>query len=629
MNSIKILSEDLINKIAAGEVVERPASVVKELVENSVDAKSTDISINITDAGKRLISIIDNGIGMSKDDLLLSLERHATSKISTAGDLNNIYTLGFRGEALPSIAAISRLKIISSTKDSPCANCVEIEGGKIKKVYETAAPHGTSIEVKNLFYNVPARLKFLKSLTTEMGHIIDIVTNQTLANPGISFSLSHNNKIILNTERVTNLEGRIANLFGHMLLKELLPVEYPSSSLIFSNEPQTMNHEIHIKGYLSKPSSARSKKIHQYWLVNNRNIKNHLITHALYQAFAGLLPKEMHPMFILFIEIPPCLIDVNVHPAKLEIKFAEGSKIYELVKKAVQKALQQTDPLQAARVIGSDSYQEQRTNKNKERAFLKENPQAEGIHEAKTQYFNIPSEIVTSQTDTKENQEPKTKNQEQQENLQLEISVEDNYEKNYFESDKSNNLDLIPIGQLKNTFILFQGRDELVIMDQHAAHERVMYERIKKSLGQNRLEGQNLLIPYTIELSPKEALILEKYTPLFSELAFEIENFGQNSFVIKAVPVILEGNNIQKVIIEIIAELSDFEKTKAKEDIREPLIKRLACHSAIKANQPLDIREIDSLLIQWKNTELPHTCPHGRPILVKYKISKLMKDFGR
>lgn len=572
---IKILPEDIANKIAAGEVVQRPASVVKELVENSLDAKSTKIVVEIIDGGKSLIRVSDNGEGMSKEDALLSFERFATSKISTAKDLDAINSFGFRGEALPSIAAVSCVKLITQTQESLSGTLVRIEGGKIKDVRETGAAIGTVIEVQNLFFNTPARRKFLKSNITEAAHINNVIYQNAISHPNVAFKLTHNDQQIINVSATSDFKERMTHFLGKELIEDIIPIEFKSNL-------------IEVSGFLAKPVHVRPDRSSQYIFVNQRYVVNKTATHAVYQGYHTLLPKDKHPIFVIFIKIDPAKVDVNVHPTKREIRFHSEHEIHDLIVTAVRNTLSEANLIPQVSLPQQKITQPLSTPSRQQEISL-----PIPLHIPAQQPIRPISPLLTP-------------------------------------CPSSLTSDLQPIGQVFNTYIIAQGKEDMFIIDQHAAHERVQYEKLMKEATDGfSLPAQILLIPITLETDYKESAVLVQNIPTFNSLGFEIEEFGQNAFIIRSTPAILEKGNPKELIFELIYELQSIGRSKTPTEIREKMLISMSCHSAIKAGDKLGQEEIESLILQLSKTQLPFTCPHGRPVIIKMSLNELEKRFLR
>lgn len=554
---IKVLSEDTINKIAAGEVIERPASIVKELVENSIDAGSTKIDIEVKAGGKNLIRVIDNGCGMDKDDAILAFQRHATSKIDTADDLTRIGTLGFRGEALPSISAVSKTEMITRTKDMDSAVRVRIEGGKVLEVKETGAPCGTMVNVQNLFFNTPARRKFLKTNITEMSHIISTVSNYALINTNCGFSLVHNDENIMEIFPKDNLLDRIRILYGNEIAEGLLELNFEKDG-------------IKIKGYAGKPILTQPNRSKQIIFVNKRPIVNRMIGYAIYEAYNTLIPKDRFPVIFLFIEISPESIDVNVHPTKKEIKFGDDRFIREIAKESILNALGVKETVSAGQINRS----------------AQETP---GF--AYTPSYNLPDSW----------------------SAQVFIPQAENYK----------------AVQINNAYIIHEVSDGFEIMDQHAVGERIQYEKIKLSLEKKSTESQRLLIPINIELTADEEKILKKEIPFFNEIGFNIDEFGNRTVIIDMIPAIMDNADIKTFIKDVLSEIKELGKAVSHDDVKDDIIKMMACRSAVKQGDALNNMEIQRLIKDWQETKLPYTCPHGRPAVIRMSREELDKQFHR
>ncbi len=608
-SKIKILSQDVINKIAAGEVVERPASVVKELIENSLDAGATQVVVEVKNAGKKLIRVADNGCGMSKEGALLAFERHSTSKITTAEDLINIGSYGFRGEALPSIAAVSRLVLTTRPADEICGTVIEVEGGVIKKAKEYGCSAGTTLIVNDLFFNTPARLKFTKNNATETGHISDNVVEQALANNEIGFKLISNDRQLINippakSSSESDLLERITYIFGKDLAQNLLNIKFE-------------NKLLKIRGFISQPVINRVNKSQQFIFVNKRSIRSRLVTHAIYQGYHGFLFGDRHPIIFLFIDIDPFLIDVNVHPSKREIRFTNEQGIHELVSRVVKQRLTSEQVIPQIKkpldIQKPTIYPNENENRN---ASIKE---VMGEYLSKTNIktgkrFNIHQNGTNLFERTQFVFNPQEKESEE------EITI----------------LDITPLAQLDNLYILAKDFRGLLIIDQHAANERVLYEKFKKDYQGSQIKFQDLLFPITIELSPKQEPMVSENLENLSKLGFGIEKFGFNTFIVKTVPVLLGENYDKKVILDIFDVLSESETSIEPADIStmtknlsEEMLKIMACHSAIKAGDKLNIEECYSLLEELGEVSLPYTCPHGRPTMIRITFDELEKKFKR
>ena len=576
MSRIKILPEILSNKIAAGEVVERPASVVKELVENALDAESTKIIIEVEKGGRSLIRVSDNGIGMIRDDALLAIERYATSKIFNDRDLFAINTLGFRGEALPSVAAVSKFGLVTRAKSSQAGTEIIVEGGTIKKVSDIGAPSGTMISVKQLFFNTPARRKFLKTINTELGHIADAITSMAIGWPGVQFQLLHNSKLLKGWSATNVPDERVVDVLGQNLGKELKKIE-------FSDE------HISITGWISSPRITRSTSRGIYVYVNGRFVRDRIIQHSLFAGYDGRLMKGQFPVAVLFINIPFDQVDVNVHPTKHEIRFLEQKIVHNAVGKAVAEALRLADESKWVPTF-----------------YPKEKPVAQQRVEEPVTRFNRKATGISGLKEQKD---------ETAEQAAL-------WEKKSF-------ADLRVIGQFHNTYILCEYGDGLVLIDQHAAHERVLFEQLKNRNSDSRKTGQRLLVPETIDFAYREAEIFTDLMPDFHSLGLEVEPFGGNTFVIKSVPAMLADRDIKPLLMEIVEKMIQIGFSPGLENAIDQCLILVACHGAIRANQRLSDEQIKALMKQLDACDKPSNCPHGRPTWIRWSTKDLEKSFGR
>ncbi|MFH1856606.1 MAG: DNA mismatch repair endonuclease MutL [Candidatus Omnitrophota bacterium] len=592
---IKILPVDISNKIAAGEVVERPASVVKELVENSIDAGSSRIEIEVDDAGKKLIKITDNGEGMSPEDLQLAVLRHATSKIKDASDLYNITTLGFRGEALASIAAVSRVKIVSCCKDSTAGFAIDVEGGEVKKTREVSRAKGTTIEIYNLFYNTPARLKFLKSGAAELSQIIKTVTELALAYPEISFKLVNKNKEIINVAVAADLLERVSILLGKDTADNLLPVSLDMPAL-------------KIRGLTAKAGFGYGSRGNQYIFVNKRPVKDKVIYHAITQAYHTFLAEKQFAAAVLFIEIAPEAVDVNVHPAKREIKFRNSSMIHEALVKSIRDVL--VDKKIFPSFGGSkESFQTRRQPvQSSDRIYDKSfTPQPRFIDKRsyEEKFANTEWALIDKNIPAPELFEEKATA--------------------LFEHEKK-----FKFMQFKNSYVVGSSEEGIMIIDQHAAHERILFDELLSGFQNKKIEKQKLLLPVTLNLNKADAVLMGKYKNLFGELGFEIEEFGRDSFAAHSYPVILGKLDIKIMLEAVIREIFQLEIEGADMDKQiTRFLAPIACHGAVRANDELSPAQIESIINRLWKTTAPYTCPHGRPTMIKISWNELEKKFRR
>jgi len=579
MPKIHLLPEELINQIAAGEVVERPASVVKELVENSIDAGATRIEIEVKEGGRKLIRVLDNGCGMSREEAHLAFQRHATSKISRLEDLHQISSLGFRGEALPSIASVAKVELLTKSQENSVGTLLKIEAGQFRFVKEYPANQGTRAEVSDLFYSTPARRKFLKSQMTETRHIIDLVTNFALAFPQIAFRLTIDGREALKLESA-DLKQRIAELFGGDVIKKL--VELRETGIVG------------ILGFVGKPELSKSSRTDIRFFVNSRSISNRTLSHALTSAYGDMLTKRRFPLAVIFLEVPPHLVDVNVHPQKLEVRFQDERGVHDLVYRAVKKALDREFVSTVRKSVDTiPAYSIGQTS-----STIKETPleyQA-GLEPQETVLAKLFSTPVTEKTFP-----PQLK----KEVLPLET--------NFY--------------QLFNTYILTQSGKELLIIDQHAAHERVLFEEILQNISsQTQASSQKLLFPETMDLTPQELTELQNNSEVLEKLGFEIQSLGGKTVMLSAIPA-LARNQTTHFLKEVLDE--SIHQSEAGKDRSKTIASALACRVAVKAGDILTATEMQSLLKSLMGLNTPQVCPHGRPTLIRIPLSELERRFGR
>ena len=630
MGIIKILDEKVSNMIAAGEVVENPASMIKELLENSIDAGSSYIKINIKN-GNRYVKISDNGKGMTKDDVLLSVERHATSKISTKEDLSNILTYGFRGEALSSISAVSKMSIFSKTAEDETGTFISLSGGKVTNLKEIPRDKGTEIEIKELFFNTPARLKFLRKETTEFRYIKDIVVQEALANPNTSIILSLDDKEMLRTSG-RGMKNTILELFGKNTLQNV--ISFPL-------------------GFLGNTSLNRSNKDGIFIFINNRPVKSKIIEEALIDGYYTKLMKGKYPFAILFIEIDPKEVDVNVHPSKKIVKFSDDKYIYSYVYDAVREAFAGDEDF-VSPVI------EKKSEKNN---FLHIDDFISPKENFKTDFKKeiIQTEPISFEVNEPENIFENFKNFEETKKVPMLEKIEEtvplceeiknkneNFSKNVFskieKTDKLNSMagytklpvikktnnfvkekDYRVIGQFVDSYILVERKGILEIYDQHIVHERILYEKFKKEYHEKQISTQNLLVPIKINISNKDREIVETHQETLRKFGFEIDFFGKNDILVRAVPNIKFSSSIENLVREIIEDLKNI---KIKNSLIEEIIITASCKNAVKANEKLTNEEIEILLEKLYEVD-EYTCPHGRPIILKLSLDDIEKGFKR
>lgn len=596
-NSIIVLDEHTANRIAAGEVIERPASVVKELVENSIDAGATQIRIEIEAGGKELIRVSDNGAGMVRDDVIVAFQRHATSKIRSADDLFDIRTLGFRGEALPSIASVSMLEVVTKHTSATAGTKLEIEAGTVTNLESIGAPQGTTISVHRLFFNTPARLKFLRSAQTELSHIADMVGRFALSYPNTSFRLMHGIREVLSVTGTGDVIGAAAAVYGRDVAKELVPIKFEAPL-------------IRVWGFVSKPSFTRANRTHQVFFVNRRSIRSKTLTHAADQSYRDLIIQSgRYPILIIFVDIDPALVDVNVHPTKAEVKFSSDQEAHSALYKAIREAL-----------MSGGAIPQVGEMRNAERGVR--NLSASGVwNPAAEQSTLIPSENSVS-------------------NEQLIACVEQpsliphsalhTPHSAEVESQALIRLKNVRVlSQARNTYILAECEDGILVIDQHVAHERLIFEQLKKSRETGHPVMQGLVLPITLELSRREGLVVADRLDDLRNTGFDIEAFGRDTFVVRAVPADGKAKDTEQLLRDIIAELVDISVTKHLMVRPEQVLITAACKLAIKAGDPLTMPEMDDLIHRLIISENPFVCPHGRPIIISLTNWELDRKFKR
>jgi len=638
---IKHLPQDLINQIAAGEVVERPSSVLKELVENSIDADSTQISIKVDKGGTKLISVSDNGTGMSGRDANIAFERHATSKLSSSDDLFNIHTLGFRGEALASIAAVARVSLKTRERNALTGTFMEIEGGSILKNTECGCPPGTEIEVRDIFYNVPARKNFLKAVSTEHGHILSTVIHQALSHINIHFILNggnKGNKTLLDLPVVNSIEDRVLQIYGSEMTERLIPIvchpelvsgsqmrpgkEIPKQvrddSLMVRDDGGNGN-DMSLYGVVSNPILTFRNKENQLFFVNKRAVKNPSLSHAVQEAYRDLIPRESSPMVILFIDIAPDLVDVNVHPAKREVRFRDNRYIHDMVVDAIRGALQTKGRVHENPVRHPDCH-------------------PEFISGSQTMPGGDPETILKLvQHKVRDDRKNYREDAFLSENLIVSEYFNPFSEKISYKTQDMYTEPLVRIlGQTGALFIVAEINGELSIIDQHAAHERVIYDRLKRGYVAGGSVAQALLIPETIELSLDKAHTLCEYTEYLNAIGFDIGEIGDRSFIVRSVPEVFTGDDFRSLLINMTDEIKerDFSSSRGVklaviDEVVKALLSRKACHSSVRAKGLLAAGEMMSLVTDLLQTDMPYTCPHGRPIVRKFTYDELERMFGR
>lgn len=596
MSKVLIMDQDLANKIAAGEVVEKVVSVVKELVENSIDAKATDIKIELIDSGVKEITITDNGIGMDEVDAKLCFSRHATSKLKTLDDLFNIESLGFRGEALPSIASVSNT--ILQTSNGSISTEVIVNGGKIESIRSLEFPQGTKIRVKNLFYNTPVRLKYLKNLHTELANAVEYVDKMALSYPNIRFNLLNNDKSLLQTDGSGNLLKVIGKVYGIDVAKKMMAIKGD-------------NADYTIEGYISYPEKARSSKNSITTFVNNRLIRNNELNKIITDCYHTYIPATKYPIVVLNIEVDPILIDINIHPTKMDIKFSKPDTLKELLSSLIKKQLEGRNLVPN---IESRTHEDRKLSVEE---ALKEINKEEKTIPKNNNYSSL--EELTLNFDVEE------RKQDEQDAID---ELEEEYQNSLLETKTERIKKMYPVGLVHGTYIIAENEDGMYVIDQHAAAERINYEKYLKKLGSHDNHMMDLLIPLKIELSNQEYLILKEKMPKLLELNFEIEEFGINTILVRSHPYWLPEHCLEEAIrkiIDIIISEKEFDSFKYTEKIAITL----ACKMSIKANDHIELPAMEDLLERLRNTSNPFTCPHGRPTIVAYSKYELEKLFMR
>ncbi|MCC6363851.1 MAG: DNA mismatch repair endonuclease MutL [Bryobacterales bacterium] len=648
MGRIQVLSDELANKIAAGEVVERPASVVKELLENSLDAAATDLRIDIEAGGRRLIRIADNGTGMLRDDALLAFERHATSKIRMTGDLFRIATLGFRGEALPSIGSVSRLTLETRSAEEEVGSVVEIAGGKIVRYEDFALARGTTVAVRDLFYNVPARRKFLRSEQTEMAHIASLVTHYSLAHPDKGFELRHGSAELLRATPVQTLRERVYQVFGARLLEDLIDLEMMEREIpgaVDEEGTQEPPVRFHLSGFVSRPQVQKTNRNSIFLFVNRRLIRDRLLLHALSAAYHNLIPPASYPFALLFLDCGAEEVDVNVHPAKTEVRFTRGSFVHDFVRDAIRDVLTKSRPVssvpirstpQPAAELPFSDFSERMQSARFDTAAVEEftPPLTEEQRRELPEFVLRPHQSPPPRLDfgpasiTVDNTPPPAPER-------LKLRVPDTHgafpKEAVLDAPPSMDVlaDLRPLGQLQDSFIIAASRDGLWIIDQHVAHERILFEKVLREWASGKVEMQQLLVPLMLELTASQQIEYERIAGELLAAGFETEPFGNRTVAVKSVPAAVPAPEAERILLEIL-EIAESEMRRVSlEDLRRGMAASIACRAAIKINMRLEENKIDYLLRELARTEYPMSCPHGRPVALRYAIRDILKGFHR
>ena len=645
MSFVHVLDDNTINKIAAGEVVERPASVIKELVENAIDAHADRIEVEITAGGTSFMRVSDNGIGMSRQDAELAILRHATSKIVKVDDLLTIGTLGFRGEALPSIASVSRFTLTTRQAGDELGTEIKISGGSLPEIGETGCGIGTTIRVEDLFFNTPARKKFLKTNNTEGGKINEFIVKLAISNPQIAFKLINNNKMAVSTPGNGDLKDTLQSIYGGTVGSALLPLEFE-------------DEDIRLSGFVTKPSAIRSSRSWQTFIVNGRIIANRAIARAIDNAYHALIPKTGYPLVALNIQVPQNTIDVNVHPQKSEMKFEDESRVFKAVYKAVLDAIRPKDEVRQLGQLGNMAAGVEQAEIDRHVAhgmqeILLEAKDVERASAAPARYVPVYEERrqaamqwreAAARMEVPKNAEPPEPEPQpvfvpeaQAETVHEMVSVpvpemkhvpesESVPEPVPVENDREQSCRMVPIGQVDNTYIIAQDADGLYIVDQHAAHERILFDRFSARAGE--IPVQQLLVHLMLDFSSHEAEIIENNLAMLKELGFGLEPAGPNQFRLTEVPADVPSGEAEDFIREILASLEELHKPSAAE-LRQAAIATASCKAAIKAGFKLNFRQMEILLAELNDTAMPYTCPHGRPTIIKFSTDELAKMFKR
>jgi DNA mismatch repair protein MutL len=676
MGKIRVLSDNLANQIAAGEVVERPASVAKELLENSLDAGATRIAIEIEAGGRRLLKITDDGEGMTRDDAVLAFERHATSKIRAFEDLNQISTLGFRGEALASIASVARVELTTKTAHETAATKVNIEGGRLIDVKDAAHPQGTTVCVRDLFFNVPARRKFMRSEATENFHLINLVTHYALAHPDKAFVLNNNGREAMRVTPARNLRERAFQIFGADFLDNLIPVAGGSEFIA------------RISGFISAPRERRTTRDAQYFFINGRYVRDKIMARALTEGYRSVLPHGVYPVALFFVEIPAEEIDVNVHPAKTEVRFRRPEAVREVITEEIRKALGNSGFLQRETVsenVSNDVFEQTKTIENYfDAANLPMQPENEPPQQNRIEFAadiieptitpSIQPEIPAFSSDF-ENQALSS----------AELKAEDAFEKNLdfklqnsvaekqiaeskVENQNTNFGELLnspqsairnpqsaiempfdsaaklpraveienlstsairPLGQMRESFIIATDAEGLLLIDQHVAHERILFDKYRKKMDERRIESQNLLLPETFDLTPAQAAAFELVQNELEELGFGLMRLSGRTIAIKSVPSDLPAGEARNLLREILETIDAEKRGGARETWRDEIAASLACRAAVKINMPLTQEKMQWMIDKLLTTSSPTTCPHGRPVILRLTMRDIERAFHR
>ena len=649
MGRIHVLPEHVANRIAAGEVVERPASVVKELLENALDAGARRIKIQVEAGGKKLIQISDDGCGMVRDDALLAFERHATSKIRNADDLLNISTLGFRGEALPSIASVSRLHLETRVPDENSGTLIEINGGKMQRVEDAGVPTGTSITVRDLFFNVPARKKFLKAESTELSHIASLVTHYALAHPEMHVELHSMTNAMLVAAPVAGHSERVFQVFGKETLDQLIPV---SATLALEHaglpEPPPWKRgeeyqpskpgELKLHGFVSKPEIQKLNRNSIFVFVNRRLIRDRLVQHAITEAYRNIIPPTVFPVVLLFLEMPGEEVDVNVHPSKTEVRFRQSSTVHDFVRDSLRDALMQARPVpQFTREIHAQP--------TARAAFAPGTASASTVGSDAVGDFHLRAPTLASRNERFTFQDGISVDANAAAAILRPLSspgpdagngsracggILTGSEETREEGNPSISLAALkPLGQVRDSFIIAADPSGLWIIDQHVAHERVLFERILRQREKRQVGSQRLLMPMIVELTPSQHAVFAEISDELRLNGFEVEPFGAGTIAVKAAPAGIDPTEVDHLLHELLDHFEREQQALNLEKLRDEIAASIACHAAIKVNMPLEPSKMEWLIAELSKTQCPMSCPHGRPVVLRYSVRDIQKAFKR
>ena len=652
MGRIRVLSDQVANQIAAGEVVERPASVVKELLENALDAGATRIRIEVEGGGRKLMRVVDNGCGMVRDDALLAFERHATSKLRSSDDLLSIATLGFRGEALPSIASVARVELETRSAEDATGTVVEMAGGKMLRVDEAGLPEGTTIAVRDLFFNTPARRKFLKSESTELSHIAALVTHYALAHPARHFELHTATQALLVAAAVADAGERLFQIFGAetagLMIQTAAEMDFARAGL---PEPPPWRREedyeapepgfLRVSGFVSKPELQRLNRNSIYVFVNHRLVRDKLVLHALAEGYRNVIPSISFPVVLLFLEMPPGEVDVNVHPAKTEVRFRQPTFVHDFLRDTVRTALMKTRPAASfASALTGANYASASASLLLDVSPLPSGP-AQPFFDSTMREPRLPpeSEVFAGDDSAPFGLEPvpvapspgRLAFGESSLAVGYDLPVERTRDGGrVIEEPSLHSLaTLKPLGQLRDSFILAVNDEGLWIVDQHVAHERVLFERILRERDTEQVQRQRLLMPLLVDLMPAQMAAFARIAEELERNGFEAEPFGPRTLAVKAAPVGLEGKELEGMLEEVLGMDDRLQQTENAEARRRRIAASMACHAAVKINMPLEREKIEWLLTELGKTEHPTSCPHGRPIALRYSHKEIERAFQR